>query len=60
MTETTKGTWRRPICDKELADLGEQIWREKDPERKAELVAKWNELKWRNALQRTGEWKPHD
>jgi hypothetical protein len=52
-----KGDKRRPTLNQQLADLGEAIWREKDPKKKAELTAEWYELKWKQAINRQGEWQ---
>jgi len=41
-----KGDKRRPTLRPTLADLGEQILREKDPDKKAELERQWHDLKW--------------
>ena len=50
-TKTTKGSWRRPIINKMLAELGEEIWREKDEDKRDFLIKKWHELKWEQAKQ---------
>lgn len=47
--ETTKGHGHRPY-DVQLKSLGEDIWREKDPDKKAALIQQWHELKWKEAL----------
>lgn len=45
MSGTTKGVWKRPTLNQQLADLGEQIWREKDVDKQELLVKEWEMLK---------------
>ena len=62
--ETTKGSWTRPVQEKDLAELGKQILAEKDPAKKAQLIAEWhrvnNEKIWDRFNSRTGEWEPRE
>ena len=40
-----KGDRRRKVLNQQLADIGEALWREKDPIKREELALEWERVK---------------
>ena len=55
---TGKGDNRRPTLRPTLAELGDQILREKDPDKKDELIRQWHiEKHWNDYKKQQGVYK---